>query len=416
MAAPGTQHRRHPTGPQRAMLLAGLALLLSGCVARSMVMSPRTVRDTIWSASARAREEGQDKRVLADSVEYGAAIYDRSNLRDPFTSALHLTLRDSIRYTREAFISVLAKRVMTHAVPEDLALLYVHGFGTGLGECWSNPMQARIRSGSAVPWIAYCWPSHGSGITWPRGGSLVVRAYEEDTAAVMASAPQFRQVLDAVITAIGAPRVVLTAHSLGARLVGEVLTSTGSPDSAPLGQLASASASGLPAPVSVEPLRALVFLAPDLEATRFADTLLPQLQRRAQRIVLYSSRRDRALTISRRMHDSPRAGLAEPTPVLREGLETVDMTERLNADGWWQRHFGNRHSIRRISGVMWDLVHVVGGEFAASCREGLGYGVLETNGSWRLLAGQYPDAARLSACARWRSIGDTISQKGPRSP
>ncbi|AMW04449.1 hypothetical protein GEMMAAP_05535 [Gemmatimonas phototrophica] len=381
-----------------------------------MVMSPSTIRDTIWYASARAREEGHDKRVLADSVEYGAAIYDRTNPRDPFTSALQLTLRDSIRYTREAFISVLAQRVTTQPAPNDLALVYVHGFGTGLGECWSNPMQARIRSGSAVPWIAYCWPSHGAGITWPRGGSLVVRAYEEDTAAVVASVPLFRQVLDAVIAAIGAPRVVLTAHSLGARLVGEVLTGAETRDSFPLGRPAPAQATGLPDPKLAEPLRALAFLAPDLEAMRFADTLLPQLRPSAQRIVLYSSRRDRALTISRRMHDSPRAGLAEPTPVLRAGLETVDMTEGLNADGWWQRHFGNHHSIRRISGVMWDLVHVVGGEFAASCRERLGYGVLETNGSWRLLAGLYPDATQLSACARRRSIGDTISQQGPRSP
>lgn len=375
-----------------------LAALLSACAARAVALSPATLRDTIWYASARARVDGRDVRRQADTLEYGAAVYDRTNVRDPFTSSIALTLRDSLRLTRELFLAALTDRVVAPADSDQFAMVYVHGFGTGLGECWSNPLQAHIRSGSTAPWIAFCWPSHGSGITWPREGSLLVRAYEDDTSAVMRSAPLFRELLQDLTGAVGASRVVLAAHSLGARLVGATLSEIVPPNTI----------SSNPGGHSPQPgFRAVAFMAPDLDATRFADTLVPQLRQRASRIVLYSSRRDRALTISRRMHDTPRAGLAEPTPLLRDGLETVDMTDALNADGWWQRHFGNRHSIRRPSGAMWDLVHVVGGRLAPSCRANLGYGVHEPSGVWRLLSGHYPDTSRSSACDRYTSSVDT---------
>jgi esterase/lipase superfamily enzyme len=77
-----------------------------------------------------------------------------------------------------------------------------------------------------------------------------------------------------------------------------------------------------------------VFVAPDHDAARFADTLVPALRGARIDCVLYTSRRDRALTISRRMHDTPRAGLAEPAPLVRDGLETVDVTDAFAADGW----------------------------------------------------------------------------------
>jgi hypothetical protein len=363
--------------------MAALAFVLAGCAARSRTMTATMRRDTLWYVSARARHEGRDRRALTDSLEYGAAIFEYARVRDPFTARVTPTLRDSVRFTRDTFLSALRSRVSTQSAPDDFAVLYVHGFGTGLGECWSQPFTALVRSASTAPWVAFCWPSHGAGVAWPRMGSVFVRAYEDDTAAVTASEPTFRRVLADVSGAIGAPQLLLAAHSLGGRLVSEALLRSTASDT-----------NG----ADSTRLRAMAFLALDHDAARFADTLVPVLRTRARRLVLYTSRRDRALGISRSFHDTPRAGLAEPTPLQRTGLETVDMTEALAAEGWWQRHFGNRHSIRRASATVWDLTHVVGRAYAASCRDSLGFGAQDADGSWRLRRGQRPDTTRLAQC------------------
>jgi hypothetical protein len=358
--------------------------LLGACAARTRGAPP--VRDTIWYVSARARtDDGRDRRALADTLEYGAAIFERAPVRDPFADGLSLTLRDSLRLTRDAFLATLQARVSAQRAPDDFAVLYVHGFGTGLDECWSQPAHARTRSLSTAPWIAFCWPSHGAGITWPRLGSVFVRAYEDDTTSLRASAPTFRQVLAALTTTLGAPHLLVASHSLGGRLVGDVLAGDAR---------AGTAHAGAPA----DTLRALAFLALDQDAATFADTLLPALRPRARRVVLYSSRRDRALTISRRMHDTPRAGLAEPAPLVRDARDRGAVTAACPHDNWFQRLFGNRHSVRRASALLWDLTHIVGRGFEPACRDTVALGTRDANGAWRLFAAARPDTARLADC------------------
>ncbi len=384
-----------------ALTALALALLaLSGCVVRTRALSAVATRDTLWYVSARSRQEGRDRRKLADTLEYGAAIFDRPSVRDPFTDGLTLTLRDSVRLTRDTFLSALRVRMSTQVAPDDFAVFYVHGFGTSLGECWNQPLHARVRSGSTAPWIAFCWPSHGAGVAWPRWGSVFVRAYEDDTAAVTASEPAFRRVLADVTGAIGSTQLLLAAHSLGGRLVSEAIARP-MPATDPLD-------AGTPVDT---PLRAIAFLALDHSAARFADTLVPALQARTRRLVLYTSRRDRALGVSRRFHDTPRAGLAEPNPLRRDGLETVDVTEALATDGWFQQLFGNHHSIRRASATVWDLTHIVGRGYSPSCRDTLGFGTHDADGSWRLLAGQRPDTTRLPRC-----LPNASADSAARSP
>jgi pimeloyl-ACP methyl ester carboxylesterase len=367
----------------RVVLWCLACMVISGVLGACASRSHRgaVVRDTIWYVSARARDErGRVLRTLADTLEYGAAIFERAPVSDAFSDKLSFTLRDSLQFSRDAFLNAVLSRVNAQPQTEDFAVLYVHGFGTGLDECRSHPVHARTRSLSGAPWIAFCWPSHGAGITWPRLGSVFVRAYEDDTASVTRSAPAFRQTLDDVAGTLGADRVLLTTHSLGGRMVSELLART---------------------PVDGPPrdtLRALAFIALDHEATRFADTLLPALRHVTHRIVLYAERRDRPLIISRRMHDSPRAGLADPEPLVRNGLESVNVSDAFVNDSWLQRIVGNRHSIKRASALLWDLTHVVGSKRDPSCRETVGLGRLNVSGVWQMLAVPRPDTAALSRC------------------
>lgn len=360
-------------------LASAIVLATTGCASATAARRqsvPPMVRDTIWYVSVRARDAaGRDQRAPADSIEYGAAIFERPWVADPISDPLAFHLRDSVRFSRTEFLSALTQRLVMQSTADDYAVFYVHGFGTGLDECWRHPADASTRAGTTVPWVAFCWPSHGRGIAWPRVGALLVRAYEDDTASVTAAAPAFTQTLADLTNALGHARVLVTAHSLGGRMVAEAL--------------ARADTSYLMAPntgsdSATAPLRGIAWLALDHDAARFADTLLPALQARASRLVLYTARRDRALTISRRMHDTPRAGLADPDPLVRPGLETVDASDAFATDGLFQRLFGNRHAVRRAAGLLWDLTHVVGRQLPPACRDSLALGARDSVGVWHL--------------------------------
>lgn len=376
-------HLRSARRPIALLLLAGL--VPAGCTSRRAAVPPTpdvTVRDTLWYVSARQRDRaGRDRRALSDTLEYGAVIVDRAPVRDPVADPLHFTRRDSLRLPREAFLEAVRARLATQRAPDDFLVLYVHGFGTGLAECWQHPLHARTRAGATVPWLAFCWPSHGSGVAWPRPGAIFVRAYEDDTASVAASAPAFRRTLAELTRTLGAPHVLVATHSLGGRMVAESLAGRADTTS-----------------VDTTRLRALAFLALDHDAARFGDTLLPVLRERASRVVLYTARRDRALRISHRIHDTPRAGLADPLPLVRPGLETVDASDAFATEGLLQRLFGNRHTVRRATGLLWDLTQLVGRGLAPECRAVIGTGDHDTTGVWRLRDTHPPEPARLDAC------------------
>lgn len=330
--------------------------------------------DTVWYVSARARVDGRDSRRLADSLEYGYVVYARRRVDPWLTGRVELALADSVRQTREAFVAELRERTTSVAPPDDFAVLYVHGFGTSLREAWSHAVLARIRSRSRAPWVVFCWPSNGSGVAWPRPGAIFARSYRDDSAAATASRPAFAVATRAVLEGVGGRRLLLAAHSLGAQLVGEALA-----DDLPLRITLGA-----------DPLRTIAFIAPDVESRRFGDYVVPAVMPLARRVVLYTSARDRVLTVARQVNKSDRAGLGRPSALVRPGLETVDATQGVTAENWWQRIFGTHHSTRRAAAAVYDLMQVVGAGFAADCRAALGTAALTADGVWRLTSRQPP--------------------------
>lgn len=358
-----------PAMPRR-LAIAPIAALAVACAPPPPVSIPPVpaTADTVWYVSARERIDGRDSRQLADSLEYGFAVYARRRADPWITGRVELALADSARLSREEFVAALRARTMRVEAPEDFAVLFVHGYGTSLREAWSHVVSSRLRARSRAPWVVFCWPSNGAGVDWPRPGELFSRAYRDDSAAATASRPAFAQATRATLAAVGGGRLVLAAHSLGAQLVGEAL------------------AEDLPLRITLgaDPLRAVAFIAPDVESRRFGDYVVPAVSPLARRVVLYTSSRDRLLTFSRQIHKSDRAGLARPRALVRPGLETVDVTDGVAAEGRWQRVFGTHHAIRRAASTMYDLAHVVGAGLAADCRAVLLSATLAADGSWRL--------------------------------
>lgn len=365
------------------MMAIGCGGALAGCTAAVRATTePRPAgMDSVWYMSMRARDQGTDTRLLADSVEYGVAIFHRE-ASDGTTPDVALTLVDSVTLSARAFRDALRGEVTTGPTSDAMAMLYVHGFGTSLHEAWTFTAQARQLAGSRAPWIAFCWPSNGRGITWPRARALLTRAYQEDSMAAQASRPTFARAVGALAESLDDNTLVMAVHSLGVQLAGESL----------------AFDSTLRTVLERRPLRALAFMVPDVEAERFRDSLLPAFAPITRRQVLYVSSRDRALAIAGQAAGAPRAG-QHTNPVLRHPLlETVDITDGVTTEGWFQRAFGTHHAIRRQAGMLFDLTHIVGAGLAASCRADIGTGRLREDGTWALQKGTRPPRDALRPC------------------
>jgi hypothetical protein len=382
---PPAAHFMSSVSPGRFLAAAAVAIT-AACTSLPppAASAPPVVVDTLWYISARARAEGRDTRRLTDSLEFGIVVTARPVGRDPLVADLDLAVVDSVRLSEAGFISTLAERAREVAAGTPPAVLSVHGFGTSLHEAWDHGAQAQVRSRSRGPWVVFAWPSNGAGVTWPRRGQLFSRAYREDSASAVASRAAFARGARVVLDAVGGARLLVVAHSLGAQLVGEAL----------------ASDSVLRARLGADPLRALAFFAPDVETNRFGDVYVPSVAPLARRVVLYAAADDRLLTMSRLVNGSDRAGLhiGRP-PLVRAGLETVDVTAGLSAESWLLRVFGTHHALRRASAALFDLMHVVGGGHPAECREALGTAVPHEDGGWRLTPDAPPPIGSVGGCA-----------------
>ncbi len=364
-------------------VFAALAMSAVACTPTTRVSSPlpwpapnaplsARLADTVWYISARAREEGRDARRLADSLEYGYVVHSYRRRADVLVDRLDLTLDDSVRLSREDFADGVRSAANAESVPGDYAILYVHGYGTSLRECWAHVAETHARSRSHVPWVAFCWPSNGAGVAAPTRGALFDRAYRDDSTNAAASQPAFARAAQVVLDAVPPARVLLVAHSMGAQLLAGALMDTTQPDNA-----------SLRARLTRERARGIAFVSPDIDARRFADQIVAAMRPLTSRLVAYTSGRDRMLVLSRQRSGTPRAGLRTRTPLVLPELETVDVTDGLVAENGFQRIFGTHHAIRRASALIFDLVHIVGAGRTPDCRTTLGVASL-TAGVWAL--------------------------------
>lgn len=371
----------------RALLVA--AVLTGAACTSPPAAAPRvTPTDTLFYVSARAREDGREQAKLADSLEYGLVFTARPSMVDPTADAASIDILDSLIVTRDEFVARLAARVGPQTDSASFAVFYTHGYGTSLQNLWEHSALARIRARSDQPWVVFSWPSIGSGVAWPRDGAVLTTAYRADSSAAVASRGAFAEALSTSVAATGNGRLLLIAHSLGGQMVGETLREN----------------ADLRAMLTVSPLRAVAFVSPDIELQHFGSVLVPAVRPLTKRLLLYASADDRVLMMSQRVNHSRRAGRiagGEPGAAVFPGLESVDMTEGRYANSRFVNAFGTRHALRRKSAALFDLVHVVGGERSANCRERLGTARRLVQGSWMLTDITLPAPSAVADCERY---------------
>jgi esterase/lipase superfamily enzyme len=366
----------------RVLATVAVALASSACAAVAPAGPPAPLPvDTLFYVSARTAHGFGDPRRHADSLEFGLIVTERREPADPTEDELPFDIVDSIPLPVDRFVALLADRT-----PDDgFAVLYTHGFGTEAREGWQQAADARTRSLGTQPWVAFSWPAGDTWIARPWNGHYLASGYRQDSASAVTSREPFLRALGVLRGAIGSGRLLLFTHSMGAQVVAEAL----------------AADAPMRAELAADPLRGVAFYAADIEADRFANVLVDSVRPLARRVVLYASAEDRALRASEMISDTRRAGhihRGDTLPLLRDGLESIDISEAPNASGFWRWLLGARHGVRHASGVVFDLVQVVGEGRVAECREEVGTARRLAPTAWKLNTGTLPPPAAVHRC------------------
>jgi esterase/lipase superfamily enzyme len=160
---------------------------------------------------------------------------------------------------------------------------------------------------TGVP-IFYSWPSKAR-----------VRSYMADENSSSISVPHFRRFLELLCERSGAATVHIVAHSMGNRIVCDALH-----------DLSNRTMSNVR-------VNHLILAAADIDGMRFKE-MAESLKLISRRITMYQSSRDRALAISKTVHEKPRAG--QPLLIL-DGMDTVDASN-VDTDFLGHSYFGDK--------------------------------------------------------------------------
>lgn len=194
----------------------------------------------------------------------------------------------------DEFLASLRSSVRSSGKQE--LLVYIHGFGTDWPTALQRTAALSVSLGIDGAPVLLSWPSRGDVLSYVADGN-------ELTAAI---ARNFGTVLDALLTSSGAERILVVAHSMGARFALSGLEQST--------QFKTTS----------RPVR-LVFGSPDVDTDDFQDRAKTLLAG-TKKATLYASRDDRALQISRSLNQSSRAGDAS-SRLNVDGLEVIDTTD-----------------------------------------------------------------------------------------
>lgn len=194
----------------------------------------------------------------------------------------------------DEFLTSLRSSVRSSGKQE--LLVYIHGFATDWPTALQRTAALSVSLGIDGAPVLLSWPSRGDVLSYVADGNELTAAIARD----------FGTVLDALLTSSGAERILVVAHSMGARFALSGLEQST--------QFKTTS----------RPVR-LVFGSPDVDTDDFQDRAKTLLAG-TKKATLYASRDDRALQISRSLNQSSRAGDAS-SRLNVVGLEVIDTTE-----------------------------------------------------------------------------------------
>jgi esterase/lipase superfamily enzyme len=224
--------------------------------------------------------------------------------------ARHVAILNIAEIDEEVFLG----RIGMPAEPE--VLMFIHGYNVTFPDALRRTAQMAVDLRFSGPSILFSWPSQG------RTHKYLV----DETNAQWAVDDLERLALN-IITQSKARSIHLIAHSMGGRILAQVLERI----------------SRLNLPPEATRLRQIIFAAPDIDAETFKKAA-SQFYDRGERCTLYASSNDEALAISKTLHGYTRAGDAGEHIIVMQGLDTLDASA-MDTSLVGHSYYGSKRSI-----------------------------------------------------------------------
>ncbi|MCC6201939.1 MAG: alpha/beta fold hydrolase [Gammaproteobacteria bacterium] len=210
----------------------------------------------------------------------------------------HIAFRGVQPLPRSDFLQQL--RAAIEQAPNKNLLLFVHGYNSEFPAAARNLAQFATDLKFDGPILLFSWPSQGT-----------LLGYIKDETNIEWAESHLAEVLIALLDQTPVEQLFLVAHSMGSRALTHALVGV---------------ANELPSNI-LALVRAMILIAPDLDADLFRRDVAPTLSRTGVHVTLYASSEDRALRASKMFHGYARAGDSGADLVLVPGIETVDASD-----------------------------------------------------------------------------------------
>lgn len=265
-----------------------------------------------------------------------------------------VTLRADIINQQEALRRL---NRITAKVPQRQVLVFVHGFNNRFEDAVFRFAQIVNDAGTKVAPVLFTWPSRGS-----------IFAYGYDRESANFSRDALEEVLTRLSADKGVGEITILAHSMGNWVTLEALR-----------QMAIRNNGHLDTKITN-----VMLAAPDVDIDVF-QTQIAQIQKSAKgkgkraKFILFTSRDDRALALSRRLWGST-ARLGEIDPELepfkselhRDDIYVVDMTGVQSPDRLNHGTFAQNPEVVQLIGM-----RLAGGQMMMDSRMGLGDHIIQ---------------------------------------
>lgn len=204
----------------------------------------------------------------------------------------HFTLQECSSRTPAAFFTELSQIIAKGE--KKTAFVFIHGYNVSFDAAVKRTAQlSRDMRFPGAP-ILYSWAS-----------AAAKKLYSKDEETVALTVDRLAGFLKRLSETSGATEIHLIAHSMGNRALINALKAFQTPSAA------------------AKPFKQVVLTAPDVPR-QDAEVLIAAANANAERITLYASSKDRALLLSRGLHDNRRLGYVYDYPYVISGLDSID--------------------------------------------------------------------------------------------
>jgi esterase/lipase superfamily enzyme len=178
--------------------------------------------------------------------------------------------------------------------PDGATFLFIHGYNVSFKDAALRTAQMAWDLKLVSAPLMFSWPSQAK-----------AGAYTVDENNISWTVPHLKTFLQEVTSQPGAKKIHVIAHSMGNRALMQALLDFERPNNKPR-------------------FNQIILAAADIDADVFKDQIAPGIIAAGQQVTLYTSKKDKALMASRKVHGEKRLGDAAGVPFVLPGIDTID--------------------------------------------------------------------------------------------